>query len=89
MGLGLLHAKVVHTDGGSVIGSCNWTTSSRANIEVGVHVQFTSQESSRLLEEWGAQILEGMPLREAAQLAEQRARSASPLRGASRSRSVR
>ena len=88
-GLGLLHAKVVHTDGGSVIGSCNWTTSSRANIEVGVHVKFTSQESSRLLDEWSAQILDGVPLREAAQLAEQRARSASPLRGASRSRSVR
>ena len=87
-GLGLLHAKVVHTDVGSVIGSCNWTTSSRANIEVGVHVKLTSQESSRLSEEWAAQIEEGLPLREAAQLAEQRARSESPLREA-RSRSVR
>ena len=86
-GLGLLHAKVVHTDAGSVLGSCNWTTSSRANIEVGVHVKFTSQESRRLLAEWSRQIHAGMPLREAAQLAEQRARSASPLRGTQRSRS--
>ena len=84
-GWGIQHAKAALIGSDLILGSCNWTTSSRANIEVGVHVKFTSQESSRLSEEWGAQILAGMPLREAAQLAEQRARSASPLRGASRS----
>ena len=55
-GLGMSHAKVIYADGGlapeagccAVIGSCNWTTSSRANNEVGVLVRLDPQAAEEL-----------------------------------------
>ena len=46
-GIGMSHAKVIYADGGlspesgacAVVGSCNWTTSSRANNECGLLVR--------------------------------------------------
>ena len=38
-GLALQHGKVVLTESGALVGSCNWTTASRANHEVGVRME--------------------------------------------------
>ena len=63
-GTGILHAKCLLADGMFVVGSANWTTSSRGNKEVGVLIRFypsaiqSVQEvlESRLV---GAETLEG------------------------------
>ena len=38
-GRGIVHGKVVHTEMESIVGSCNWTTSSRTDEEVSLHVK--------------------------------------------------
>ena len=77
-GRGLQHAKVVHTDQGTLIGSCNFTTASRANNEMGVEIKFSEAESESTKTKIDATLGEGLVLKDAAVLAEQRTRSATP-----------
>jgi phosphatidylserine/phosphatidylglycerophosphate/cardiolipin synthase-like enzyme len=84
-GLGIAHAKVLHSDRGTVIGSCNWTTSSRSNYEVGVCLELSAAESqsfrTTLQSAWAA----GVELREA-EVSREQQRSVSPASAADRRR---
>ena len=84
-GVGLQHSKVVLTEQTAMIGSCNWTTASRANHEVGLLVVLNAEEHERLKARLCKLISEGEPLASAEILAEQRTRSASPTRRSRRS----
>ena len=63
-GVGMSHAKVIYADGGlppergacAIVGSCNWTTSSRANNECGLLVRMDAMSA----EELGGRIREFM-----------------------------
>ena len=80
-GKGIVHGKVVHTEQESIIGSCNWTTSSRANVEVGLHVVLNKVEATKISTMIRQACDGGQAVGEAAVLAEQgRTRSASPVR---------
>ena len=82
-GRGIVHGKVVHTENESVIGSCNWTTSSRTNEEVSLHVKLSGVESAKLSGRIRCVADRGQPVGEAATVAEQRqsvTRSQSPTR---------
>ena len=65
-GVGNQHAKCVHTDKGTVVGSTNLTTSSRANNEVSVHVSLQESAARGWRYEMAAYISTGEP-REAAE----------------------
>ena len=81
-GKGIVHGKVVHTEQESIIGSCNWTTSSRSNVELGLHVVLNKVEATKVSTMIRQACDGGQPVGEAAVLAEQgRTRSASPIRG--------
>ena len=43
-GVGLQRSKAVHTDSGTTVGSCNFTTASRAHRELGVLLQLEPEE---------------------------------------------
>ena len=79
-GLGAQHSKTLLTEKGAVVGSTNWTTASRANVEVGLEVVLRKAEQEklrmRLLEAFEA----GTELFEAEVAAVQKSRSASPVR---------
>jgi len=77
-GVGLQHSKAVHTDSGAFVGSCNFTTASRANRELGVLLQLEPEEVDAQRHKMDTAFLEGMPLRDAEKLAEQQGRSLSP-----------
>ena len=79
-GLGLQHGKVVLTDRVAFIGSCNWTTASRANVETGVLVVLAASEHKKLKDRLVEVLGAGIALKDAEVLAEQRHRSASPTR---------
>ena len=83
-GTGILHAKFLHTERETIIGSCNWTTSSRANVEMGLHVMLNRVESAKISATIRALSDGGQKVHEAAVLAEQRrnSRSQTPSRGA-------
>ena len=61
-GIGNQHAKVVHTDQGTVVGSTNLTTSSRGNHEVAVHLNLKPGAMRSFRYELGAYISSGTPL---------------------------
>ena len=42
-GQGIQHAKAALVDGDLILGSCNWTTSSRSNFELCVHIQLRKE----------------------------------------------
>ena len=77
-GVGLQHSKAVHTDVGTIVGSCNFTTASRANRELGVLLQLDAKEVEVQRRSMSTAIAEGMLLRDAEKLAEQRGHSPSP-----------
>ena len=79
-GKGIQHAKVVHTDIGTIIGSANWTTSTRGNSELGVLVTIPKVEREKLSLDLVARIENGARLQDAMVLKEQRSRSSSPIR---------
>ena len=84
-GRGIVHGKVVHTEMESIVGSCNWTTSSRANEEVSLHVRLNGVESAKLCGRIRSASDRGQPVGDAATVAEQRqsvttTRSQSPIR---------
>ena len=82
-GRGIVHGKVVHTETESVIGSCNWTTSSSTNEEVGLHVKLSGVESAKLSGRIRSAADRGQAVGDAATVAEQRqsvTRSQSPTR---------
>ena len=84
-GRGIVHGKVVHTESESVIGSCNWTTSSRTNEEVSLHVKLSGVESAKLCGRIRSASDRGQPVGEASTVAEQRqsvtvTRSQGPIR---------
>eukprot|EP00969_Alexandrium_andersonii_P077784 3431233-Alexandrium_andersonii.AAC.1 len=59
------HAKMMCVDDSAIIGSCSWTTASRASNELGVLIELNSAGCDRLetmFEEW---VASGVPLREA------------------------
>ena len=63
-GTGLLHAKCLLADDMLVVGSANWTTSSRGNVEVGVLFRLYSSATQQVQEALesrlvGAETLEG------------------------------
>jgi len=64
-GNGNLHAKVVHTDAGTVLGSCNWTTSSRCNVELGVELRLGENHKEKLKQEMTTVIFSGKTIQEA------------------------
>eukprot|EP00969_Alexandrium_andersonii_P015443 675148-Alexandrium_andersonii.AAC.1 len=59
------HAKMMCIDDLAIIASCNWTTASRTNLEIGVLMDLNAAGRDRLeamFEEWKGL---GVPLREA------------------------
>ena len=64
-GIGHQHAKIAHSDRGSVVGSCNMTTNSRSNNEVGVHFSLFPARASSWRYELSAYIATGIELSEA------------------------
>ena len=93
-GLGIAHAKVaiatVAEGSFAVVGSANWTTSSRANLETGVLIQLSETGASELWAmigarlERGAELLPALRDREISRsLTPRRARSQSQARGSS------
>ena len=79
-GAGILHAKAVHTDSGTLLGSTNWTTSSRANIELGAELALGDLEAAEL-KDWMSSVIEGgETINDAEVLVMQRSRSESPSR---------
>ena len=82
-GLGIAHAKVLHSDKGTVIGSCNWTTSSRANLETGLWVELDLVEARKLCLVLQGRLDAGVDLRDA-EVAREQSRSVSPRSAASR-----
>ena len=79
-GSGILHAKAVHTDNGTLLGSTNWTTSSRANIELGAELALGDLEAAEL-KDWMSSVIEGgETINDAEVLVMQRSRSESPSR---------
>ena len=75
---GIQHSKAVLAGREAVIGSANWTTSSRSNWELGLHVEFAASHvdivEEMFLGSWHA----GVDLALAQITAEQQARSCSP-----------
>ena len=61
-GRGIQHSKVVHTDVGSMIGSCNFTTSSRGNVETGLLVQLFPEAAAEFEQTLDVAIAAGVPL---------------------------
>ena len=82
-GLGIAHAKVLHSDKGTVIGSCNWTTSSRANLETGLWVELDLVEARKLCLVLQGRLDAGVDLRDA-EVAREQSRSVSPRSAAGR-----
>ena len=64
-GIGSQHAKIVHTDRGSVVGSTNFTTSSRTNNEVSVFVTLRDGAARAWRYKLSATIAAGEPLQAA------------------------
>ena len=64
---GIVHAKVVSVGEETLVGSANWTTSSRCNVEVVAHLSFPQAMLEELLAKaWeGAESLSDAMLREA------------------------
>jgi phosphatidylserine/phosphatidylglycerophosphate/cardiolipin synthase-like enzyme len=98
-GFGIAHAKVaiatVPEGSFAVVGSTNWTTSSRANLETGVLIELSETGASELWAMIGARLKRGAELlpalrdREIARsLTPRRARSQSQARGASSSAGI-
>ena len=79
-GLGIQHSKVVLTEEAALIGSTNWTTASRANVEVGLKVVLDAEEHKKLKERLLSVHADGVALSEAEKVAAQKSRSASPVR---------
>ena len=79
-GIGILRAKAVHTDAGSLTGSANWTTSSRSNIELGVEISLHALAAAELKDYMTALIEGGDSVMDAEVLAAQRSRSESVFR---------
>ena len=64
-GTGNQHAKLVHTDRGSVVGSSNLTTNSRSNHECGVHFTLYAASAVAWRYELSAYITTGVELESA------------------------
>ena len=64
-GIGHQHAKIAHSDRGSVVGSSNMTTSSRSNNECGVHFSLFPARAMSWRYELSAYIGTGIELAEA------------------------
>ena len=78
--VGILHAKAVHTDKGTLIGSANWTTSSRSNIELGVELALDDLAAAELKDYMSTVIDQGFAVTDAEVLAAQWSQSESPFR---------
>eukprot|EP00969_Alexandrium_andersonii_P017496 765174-Alexandrium_andersonii.AAC.1 len=59
------HAKMVVADHSAIVGSCNWTTASRANNEVGALIGLNDDGRDRLESMVNEFMFYGMPLRDA------------------------
>ena len=79
-GRGIQHSKTVMSEVEVLIGSTNFTTASRANIEVNVHVKLSREEHEKLKARLMKVFEEGAGLSEAEIEAAQKSRSASPVR---------
>jgi phosphatidylserine/phosphatidylglycerophosphate/cardiolipin synthase-like enzyme len=84
---GIQHSKVLRVDDYLIVGSCNWTTASRANSELGVLIKMNPDQIGRverLLEsrwEGGEPVrIEDVRLQQPSSSASQRTRSASAQR---------
>jgi phosphatidylserine/phosphatidylglycerophosphate/cardiolipin synthase-like enzyme len=78
--VGILHAKAVHTDKGTLVGSANWTTSSRSNIELGVELSLDDLAAAELKDYMSSVIDQGFAVTDAEVLAAQWSQSESPSR---------
>ena len=76
VGNGIQHAKTALVDGMLVVGSCNWTVSSKANSEVAVLIRMNSS-GERLVRDVLECRLAGGELLEVALLRPRRSRSVS------------
>ncbi len=76
---GILHAKAALTHERAMIGSTNWTTSSRGNKESSVEVTLVASKHEELHAKFEAWANEGVTIQEAEQ-ADEESRSVSPMR---------
>ena len=74
-GTGIQHAKTLLADDFLIIGSCNWTTSSRANSELGALVHLTPRGAQLVRDTMEARMAGGERL--AVAMSRPRGRSAS------------
>ena len=75
---GIQHSKAVLAGREAVIGSANWTTCSRGNFELGVHVEFNASHVDIVEEMFLGCWHSGVSFSEASTSATQHARSCSP-----------
>ena len=71
-GAGLQHSKAVASEKAAIVGSCNWTTASRANHELGIKIVLDDMRKAELADTMRKIIAGGQPLKEAEVLLEQR-----------------
>ena len=76
--IGIQHSKAVLAGREAVIGSANWTTSSRGNFELGVHLEFAASHADTVEEMFLGSWHAGADLAAASTSACQQARSCSP-----------
>ena len=75
---GIQHAKAVIAGREAVIGSANWTTCSRSNQEMGVHIELNASHAGVIEEMFLSRWHDGMDVEDASKAAVHRARSNSP-----------
>ena len=76
-GTGILHAKCLLADGMLVVGSANWTTSSRGNKEVGVLIRLYPSAIQSVQEALESRLVGAETLEAALSTAHRRGRSSS------------
>ena len=62
---GILHAKVLWTERVLMLGSCNFTTASQANVELVAVLRASEKGAQRMREEFAAVWDDGLPYTEA------------------------
>ena len=76
-GTGLLHAKCLLADDMLVVGSANWTTSSRGNVEVGVLIRLYPSAMQQVQEALESRLVGAETLEAAQTTVHRRGRSSS------------
>ena len=76
-GAGILHAKCLLADGMLVVGSANWTTSSRGNVEVGVLLRLYPSATQLVQESLESKLVGAETLEAAQTTVHRRGRSSS------------